>query len=98
MWVDLQNRGLIHPIINIEKSYFEMLNTVYLENKWCLVYAILHQSIVIQDNSIDVLFNCLVAKLPTILNSFTNTTSDCIGCLVWDGGEPQSGGETHAVL
>ena len=35
-------RGLRHTIINIEKSYFEILNTVYLENAWCLVYAVLH--------------------------------------------------------
>ena len=40
-------RGLIHAITNIEKSRFEILNTVYLENAWCLVYEILHQSIVI---------------------------------------------------
>ena len=28
-------RGLIHAIMNIEKSSFEILNTVYLENAWC---------------------------------------------------------------
>ena len=63
-------RGLIHAIINIEKSRFEILNTVYLENAWCLVYEILHQSIVIQGNSADVLFDGLLAELPAILDSF----------------------------
>ena len=42
---EFAKRGLIHAIINIEKSRFEILNTVYLENAWCLVYEILHQSI-----------------------------------------------------
>ena len=41
-------RGLIRAILNIKKSRFEILNTVCLKNAWCLVYAILHQSIVIQ--------------------------------------------------
>ena len=63
-------RGLIHAIINIEKSRFEILNTVYLENAWCLVYEILHQSIVIQGNSVGVLFDGLLAELPAILDSF----------------------------
>ena len=62
--------GLIHAIINIEKSRFEILNTVYLENAWCLVYEILHQSIVIQGNSVGVLFDGLLAELPAILDSF----------------------------
>ena len=40
----------------------------------------IHQSTVIQDNSIGVLFNGLLAELPTILDSFiTSTTSDYIG-------------------
>ena len=63
-------RGLIHAIINIEKSRFEILNTVYLENAWCLVYEILHQSIVIQGNSVGILFDGLLAELPAILDSF----------------------------
>ena len=41
-------KGLIHAIINTEKSRFEILITVYLKNAWCLVYAIPHQSIMIQ--------------------------------------------------
>ena len=57
-------RGLIRTIINIEKCCFETLNTVYLKNAWCLVYAILHQSIVIQDNSVSGLFIGLLAELP----------------------------------
>ena len=70
-------KGLIHAIINIEKSRFEILNTVYLENAWCLVYEILHQSIVIQGNSVGVLFDGLLAELPAILDSFfTSITSD----------------------
>ena len=37
-------------------------------------------SYTIQDKSVDVLFNGLLAELPAILNSFfTNTTSDYIG-------------------
>ena len=62
-------KGLIHAIINIEKSRFKILNTVYLENAWCLVYAILCQSIVIQANSVCVLFNGLLAELPVILDN-----------------------------
>ena len=73
-------RGFIRAIINIEKSRFEILITVYLENAWCLVYEVLHQSIVIQGNSAGALFNGLLAELPTCLDSFfTSTTSDCIG-------------------
>ena len=67
---ELAKRGLIHAIINIEKSRFKILNTVYLENAWCLVYKILHQSIVIQGNSVGVLFDGLLAELPAILDSF----------------------------
>ena len=63
-------RGLIRAIINIEKSRFEILITVYLENAWCLVYEILHQSIVIQGNSAGALFNGLLAELPAFLDSF----------------------------
>ena len=74
-------RGLICAIINIEKSHFEVLNTV---NAWCLVYVILHQSIVIQDNSVGVLLNGLLAELPVILDSFfTSTTIDYIGVVGW---------------
>ena len=35
-------KGLIRAIVNIEKSVFEILITVYLENAWCLTYEILH--------------------------------------------------------
>ena len=53
---------------------------MYLENAWCLVYAILHYSIVIQGDSVGVLFDGLLAELPAILNSFfISTTSDYIG-------------------
>ena len=97
---EFAKRGLIHAIINIEKSRFEILNTVYLENAWCLAYEILHQSIVIQGNSVGVLFDGLLAELPAILDSFfTSTTSDYIGVVGWGwlvggGGEPRSGGES----
>ena len=48
----------MHAVINIEKSRFEILITVYREKKaWCFVYAILHQSIVIQHNLVGVPFN-----------------------------------------
>ena len=54
---------------------------MYLDNTWygelLLFYAILHQAVVIQDNSMGVLFNDLLAELPAILD--TNTTSDYIG-------------------
>ena len=53
---------------------------MYLKNAWCLNYETLHQSIVIQGNSVGVLFDGLLAELPTILDSFfTSTTSDYIG-------------------
>ena len=81
---EFAKRGLIHRITNIEKSRFEILNTVYLENAWCLVYEILHQSIVIQGNSVGVLLDGLLAELPAILDSFsTSTTSDYIGVVGW---------------
>ena len=63
-------RGLIRTIINTEKPCFEILIIVYLENAWCLVYKILHQSIVIQGNSAGALFDGLLAELLTILDSF----------------------------
>ena len=73
-------RGLIRAFINTEKSRFEILITVYLDNAWCLVYQLLHQSIVIQGNSAGALFDGLLAELPAILDSFfTSTTSKYIG-------------------
>ena len=60
-------RGLIRTFINIEKSRFEiiyLLITVYLDNAWCLVYQLLHHSIVIQGNSAGALFDGLLAELP----------------------------------
>ena len=62
-------RGLTCAIINIEKSCFEILITVYLENAWCLVDQILYQSIVIQGNSAGAPFNGLLAELPTFLDT-----------------------------
>ena len=55
-------RGLIRAFINIEKSRFEILITVYLDNAWCLVYQLLHQSIVIQGNSAGALFDGIIIK------------------------------------
>ena len=73
-------RGLIRAIVNNEKCRFEILITVYLENAWCLVYELLHQSIVIQGNSAGALFDSLLAELPAILdNFFTSTTSHYMG-------------------
>ena len=63
-------KGLICAFINTEKSRFEILFTVYLENEWCLVYGLLHQSIVVQGNSAGALFVGLLAELPAILDSF----------------------------
>ena len=57
-------RGLIRAIINTEKSHFEILITMHLENAWCFVYEILYQSIVIQGNSAGALFDGLLAELP----------------------------------
>ena len=48
-----------------------MLITVYLENAWCLVYQLLHQSIVIQGNLAGALFDGLLAELLAILDSFS---------------------------
>ena len=62
--------GLIRAIINTEKSHFEILIIVYLKNAWCLLYKLLHPSIVIQGNSAGALFDGLLAKLPTILDGF----------------------------
>ena len=71
----------MHAIISSEKFCFEML---YLENECCLVY-----SIVIQGNSVGILFNGLLAKLPAILDGFfTSTTSEYMGWLgatKWQG-------------
>ena len=75
-------RGLIRAIINIEKSSFEILITLYLKNAWCLVYKILYQSMVVQGNSAGALFNGLLAELPAFIGSFfTSTTSDYIGAV-----------------
>ena len=77
-------KSLIRAFINTEKSRFEILITVYLDNAWCLVYQLLHQSIVIQGNSAGALFDGLLAELPTILDSrvfFTSTTSEYIGVI-----------------
>ena len=63
-------RGLIRTIINTEKFHFEILITVYLKNAWCLVYELLHQSIVIPGNSAGALFDGLLAEMPAILDSF----------------------------
>ena len=53
---------------------------MYLENAWCLVHEILHQTIVIQGNLVGAPFNGLLAELPIILDSFfSSTTSDYIG-------------------
>ena len=71
-------RGLPCTIIKTEKSCFEILNTMYLENAKCLVYEILHKSVVIQGNLI-VHFNGSLAELSTILEPFISTSSDYIG-------------------
>ena len=85
------------PVTNTEKSRFETLITVYLDNAWCLVYQLLHQSIVIQGNSAGALFDGLLAELPAYLDSFfTSTTSEYIGVVgrgLGGGREPRSGGK-----
>ena len=62
----------------IEKPHFEMLNTVYLENAWCLVYEILHRSIVIQSNLIRIFYDLLTELLAILDSFFTSTTSDYV--------------------
>ena len=53
----------------------------------CFVYASFHQSIVIQDNSIGVFFNAVLAEFPAILHSlFTSTTSDYMRMVGRGGG------------
>ena len=65
---------------------------MYFKNTWSFFYAILHHAI--QGNSFGVLFNGLLAELPTILDSFfTGTTNDYIGVVGW--GWWGSGGEKH---
>ena len=93
-------KGLMHAITNIEKSRFKILNTVYLENAWCLVYEILHQSIAIQDNLVGVLLDGLLAELPAILDGFfTSTTSDYIGVVGWGWwGATKWRGNTRCVV
>ena len=67
---------IVCTITNIEKHHFEILKAVYLQNAWCVFYAIVRQSIVIQGNSVGVLSSGLLAELPAFLDSFfTNTTS-----------------------
>ena len=90
-------RGLIRTFINTEKSRFEILLTVYLDNAWCLVYQLLHESIVIQGNSAGALFDHdgLLAELPAILDSFfTSTTNEYIGMV----GSHEVAGKTHCVV
>ena len=52
-------------------KYLEIsLKAVYLQNAWCVFYAILCHSIVIQGNPIGVVSSGLLAELPAILDSF----------------------------
>ena len=60
---------IVRTITNI-KYHFEILKAVYLQNGWCVLYAILRQSIVTQGNSVGVLSSGLLAELPAILDSF----------------------------
>ena len=43
----------------------------YLESALCYLHAIPHKSVVIQDNSVGLLLNGLLAELPAILDSFS---------------------------
>ena len=89
----------MHTSTNIEKSCFEILNTVYLENAWCLVYEILHQSIVIQGNSVGVPLDGLLAELPAILDSFFHQYHKCLHRGGWLGvvRSYEVAGKTYAV-
>ena len=57
---------IVRTITNIEKYRFEILKAVYLQNAWCVFFAILRQFINMQGNSIGVLSSGLLAELPTI--------------------------------
>ena len=100
MWPDLQKGS---AIINNEKSRFEILTTVYLKNAWCLVYELLHQSIVIQGNSASALFDGLhlLAEFPTILDGFSPVP--LVIHYIYRGGwlgvvwSHEVAGKTHAV-
>ena len=61
----------------------------------CLIYTILHQSLVIQVNSAGVLFNGLLAELSTILDSFLicTTRNGLLGVV----GSHKMAGKIHAV-
>ena len=84
--------------LTVVKFRFEILNTMYFENAWCLVYAILHLYIVLQDNSIGILFNGLLDELPAILDSFfTSTTSDYIVMLGRGWWRATKGWEKHMM-
>ena len=69
---------------------------------WCLVYAIFHQSIVMQGNSVGVLYNGLLSELLAILDSFLPVPQEYHKKLHrsgWSGyWEPQSGRESTCCV
>ena len=67
---------------------------MYFENAWYLVNTILHQSIVIHDNSIGVLFTGLLDELPPILDSFSPVPQVIIYGVI---GQGTVVGKIHAV-
>ena len=80
--VNLFNVGVIcdriHENVHCSHIYkyleipFKMFNSKYLESALCYLHAILHKSVVIQDNSVGLLLNGLLAELPAILDSFSH--------------------------
>ena len=74
-----------------------MLITVYLENAWCHVYQLLHQSIVIQGNLAGALFDGLLAEFPAILDSFFTSTTSHRGGWLGVVGSHEVAGKTCAV-
>ena len=56
-------KGLIRAIINIQKYHFVIL---YLKNALTSMCAFLHRSVVIQDHSVDGLFNGQLVEMPAI--------------------------------
>ena len=56
------------------RNTFEIFNSQYLESALCYLYVILHKSVVIQDNSMGLLLNGLLAELPAMLDSFSTVS------------------------
>ena len=73
MWVYVTRFAkmcIVRIFINIYKYHFEIFNSKYLESALRYLHAILHKSVVTQDNSVGLLLNGLLAELPAILQHY----------------------------